>query len=863
MKELMKSFGKFFLCALPIGFVFWFLNSSLILWKETSYQYGFGFWMLMFVFASAIAFVFAIFGITSKLISEKIFKTKNVDVIIKNALISIFLALFIATIFYPCKGIIFDGGAQTPVAVLKIVGLVLLHLSVAAIFLWVSFKQKEIFKNLCVIALVISLGISAIYMFKFIGLNFTLSDVEKTEISFSKNENVIILVADMLQGQFVENVFEEWPELKKDFKDFDVFTRATSVFNFTNYSVPSMLSGKIYASDNEKLTDFENNIKAMKSDSFLTDAKKKGWGDQVLSIVPMSNKSNVLKLTYKNSPFNSFLTLSSASLGRLFSFVLPHDKVLDILCYQKKLGHLFIKNYNNWVVKDNQSKVSFFHLLTTHLPVFSYKTGLNGKVDYKIVEPTKENIFSEINVFMSAVGESFEKLKALGIYDSSTIVVLGDHGNSYCANPELAKSISDKDRDNWTTSGFWNRPACMHNPVVMVKLPNQKYSEPKFSQQTVSLINLRKFVNAVINKEKDPLKKFMGFYSEKGNPVVLVNAKDRQNEFFLKPNFHKTFYIKGNAHKMGDVMFHPSALENCYIKVPMQKYLTMNDVSLKIGLKLEDGAAAWLHDKRGVVLFEVDPSKLETDLNIKIDFSSAMVNEKHPIQRIFVDFYDERVASFEVKSTTGSLEFKIPADWVKEKQGKVFLNFSAPDCVTPKSIGAWDYDQSKLSLLLSGILLGDEKPFANYFLQNPVIPSVSFGKRLTMDKFASTGNFVLEKNGGWIHGNDGAIVFRVKEDKIDSAIRVKVDYNALVNENHPKQRVFVDFYDKPLASFDVVSSFGVLEFDISKELIQEKNGVVLINFRTPDVVTPKSIGAWDYDATSVGLYLKSFLLENK
>ena len=71
--------------------------------------------------------------------------------------------------------------------------------------------------------------------------------VEKTPaFDFSKNRNVIILVIDEFQSDVFQEIITQDNSYKDIFDGFEYFRNSVSGFDFTEFAIPAILTGKLY-----------------------------------------------------------------------------------------------------------------------------------------------------------------------------------------------------------------------------------------------------------------------------------------------------------------------------------------------------------------------------------------------------------------------------------------------------------------------------------------------------------------------------------------------------------------------------------------------------------------------------------------
>ena len=68
----------------------------------------------------------------------------------------------------------------------------------------------------------------------------------KNMYTLSSHDNIIVFLLDMFDASVFEDIQKMKPEAAKIFKDFTYYPDTTSSFGFTHFSLPEILTGKLY-----------------------------------------------------------------------------------------------------------------------------------------------------------------------------------------------------------------------------------------------------------------------------------------------------------------------------------------------------------------------------------------------------------------------------------------------------------------------------------------------------------------------------------------------------------------------------------------------------------------------------------------
>lgn len=264
-------------------------------------------------------------------------------------------------------------------------------------------------------------------------------------VKLSKDKpNYLYIILDQVYGVSAQDVFEKRQDLREQFTGFTNFTNTASAFPTTMMSIPAILTGEVY---DHSLTKQDFYKMAFKKSPLLTTLLDKGFD---VSIVSKSYYRDALRA--KRVPLIS--TLGGVHLKRsneyfealnLGLFTMVPDFLKNAV--YREDNWIFKSNVSFWVSDfdvfvDNVNEVNpaptfrVLHSLLTHSPV---KHNRSCKLLGKTL-PGKYSAFLEQDMcgFM-LVSRIIARLKELGIYDNTYIIVSSDHGRSRMREGEKKK----------------------------------------------------------------------------------------------------------------------------------------------------------------------------------------------------------------------------------------------------------------------------------------------------------------------------------------------------------------------------------------------------------------------------------------
>lgn len=279
----------------------------------------------------------------------------------------------------------------------------------------------------------------------------------ETTMSLSKDKNITVFIVDRLDSFYMDEILKTYPDMYDELNGFTFYQNNIAHYTNTFPSVTYMLTGVQY--EGEEWNDYFKRAWAEKS--FIDDLKKNGFHVNLLidNIATYSNYSdlknkcdNLGTLNDSKYKFNYlgndgiFLTMTKLSLGRIVPYF---AKGMFINGIQSDFSSDFIYYYNDDIDdlmpgavgvetdllyydnlkrtgldKDNaKNTFSFIHLNGAHdasnelseLYSDKYKSGSFGTLS------TARGDFE-------IIFEYIRQMKELGIYDNSTIIIVGDHG---------------------------------------------------------------------------------------------------------------------------------------------------------------------------------------------------------------------------------------------------------------------------------------------------------------------------------------------------------------------------------------------------------------------------------------------------
>lgn len=333
---------------------------------------------------------------------------------------------------------------------------------------------------------------------------------------FSKQQNVIHLIVDGFQADVFDFLMTEesvGPAYREAFSGFTFYRENLGVYPYTRFSVPAFLSGEIYK--NSAVKDrFIDTILSGKN--ILNQAKLEGFSldiasgssywvnryasanydhiyslDEDISVNPVHRQSATLIdiALFRSAPhflkpyiydkqkwFSSKLFAEAAGGSELY---FKHTRFLNSLIRRMEISR-------------EEPVYKYFHIMNTHNPMV-----VDASCQYRgeAVRMSRDTLTYQSNCTMGTLSLLLERFKALGIYDSSLIVIQGDHGGwvgNYRQGPAI-EFPNGAEGPEWIKS--------LASPLLVIK-PPQAEGEFETSDQLTSLVQVPNSISEIMGWEK-------------------------------------------------------------------------------------------------------------------------------------------------------------------------------------------------------------------------------------------------------------------------------------------------------------------------------------------------------------------------
>ena len=272
-------------------------------------------------------------------------------------------------------------------------------------------------------------------------------EVDGSVFRFSPEANLIHLLPDGLQSDIVQQVFEENSALTEHFQGFTLFANNVGLYQGTAPALVTLFTGQPFEFDRgHDYSWVEPYLEERAYQNALADAGFR------LDYVPINElycldradscharSFNDMKargyVRFRNDgALYSTRLIADLSLFRLFPMIVKERIYAN--------GHWFLSDTNGdgsapwpdpvireWterieVAADNRPVYKWYHYIGTHIPA-QWDSGCKYLRD---TEHVRDSFKQQTLCVLSGIATFLDKLKSLGIYDRTAIVISGDHG---------------------------------------------------------------------------------------------------------------------------------------------------------------------------------------------------------------------------------------------------------------------------------------------------------------------------------------------------------------------------------------------------------------------------------------------------
>ncbi len=732
-------------------------------------------------------------------------------------------------------------------------------------FIWIAilvicFKFfKTIFKhatNLIIALLVIqSISLATSYYYappEALYKDFTID--ESTKFTFSKKENIIIIVLDTFQSNYFTEIVTQHPDYLKAFKGFTYFPDTLGGFPTTYPSIPLILTGKYYDNSQPIRTFIQTTFN--QADSLLHQIKKNGYKIEMYPFLPQTiDFSSRIISNAKIDHFNTEkITKVIQSLWQISTFR-ASPTIIKYTANQKKIaqslfqstGELpkdvndsrqnitFVQKLKDSIeITDSQPTFKFYHLPGAHTPFL-----IDENLNYRPMPNTSQSYSRITEGLIKLTADLLHTLEEEGVYNNSTIIIVSDHGLG------MPVSLEQSSIPNYVLgSGL---------PLLLIK-PAQATGEFSTSTQPVTLATIAPMIKAglktsmrtLLDQPKDlsPTPRHFYHYSW-NNGGGFLNA----NEYL--PTMRE-YIINGPAFDPKSWQKTDNILnaQNTITKVNIPTYelgqkLTFDYTDTANDYKAEGWSqaeinATWTDGKQASLNFPNLPA--DKDLVLEVHAKPFIYPPKLPKQIVEVFCNDHHIATWQADKKT-TYQATIPHQCLKPNSR---ITFKLPNSIAPCEIST-NSDGRQLGIAVSSVVIKEPTTYQIGEVLNFTTTSPSDAIKL------ESGWSVAEIHGTWSIGKEAHLSFALSESDKNKRLELVLEAQPYTTTEIQEQIVKI-YANGQYVNTVHMNHQDTINLPLPLESIQ--NNKLQIKLELPNAVAPNQVSASSDDRV-LGIYLSS------
>lgn len=704
-------------------------------------------------------------------------------------------------------------------------------------------------------------------------LNFYRYTSDETDkFTFSNKRNVILLVLDQFQSDIFQDLLSGDGEFRGAFTGFTYFRNTLGGYPTTYPSVLLILTGKYY--DNSvPIQRFMENAYAERN--IPATLRQEGWRVYLQRHLSILNDERIASNIRKRAPeplrvenIGYAAILYDASLVRYAPYFAKGHFYNDgrgffrRMCAQAggagggpwwTIGDWSLEPSVKFIegmeregrVGDGPGTFSYFHLVGTHIPFT-----LNERMEYEEMPTTRENYLRQGRGALRIAERFIAKLKALGLYDSSMIFVMSDHGSSFRVPASFCAAQGGAPRVGGEHPVVSDLIIPQGLPLLMVK-PFNAGGALRVSDAPVTVGDVTATVASALGMGKE-------FTGE--SVFARGESEDRERRFLL--------YYWGD-HRWTEeylplmteyAVRGPSGCRESWAPTGRRFPPGGGGAGYAWGTEIGFGAGGsylryalegwslpqegytWTEEARATLVMPVEPPRGDMVMRAVLK-PWIPPGGKREYQRVIVEVNGETLGTWEVTPVEREYRMTIPARLLGRPT--LTISFLLPDRASPRDAGLGD-DMRTLGVAVRSVVIGGggrcaETPYAYG-------TKIAFGRGGNAVHYTGAGWSEPEDRYTWTIGTRASLRILREPSPADLVLRAYV--RPMSTGRQPDvQRVYIGVNGKRVGEWRVGRG-GEYEVAIPAGFVQTPEAI--ITFDMPDAVSPLSRGKGD-DPRVLGL----------
>lgn len=657
---------------------------------------------------------------------------------------------------------------------------------------------------------------------------------------FSDKNNILFVLLDAFDAGVMNSILtgDEADFVKDTLRDFTYYPDTVGMYTVTMYALPHILTGVAYKNE-QPYKDYVR--KAYADNPLYNEFTKRNYSIGVYTTNSFVNPDCEMyeNISYKKSEIKN----KSSFAGMFFrlvafnymphqlkkNFVVSNDEFLTFRIsgaaslFSWEVQDFYKTVKTSEIMKSNSDNVfRFIHLAGIHAPSTFGKELLTERgVSYKQED--------EALGCMTLLSAFFDKLRDSGIYGSSTIVVLADHGyKNYGQNPLFL--VKNKDESH----AFTASDAKMSYAYIRDLLLSLLQDSSEISEDAIKRLEDKNETRRFLRNERDDTEP-LPYFSE-----IVCDGNAAEPEDFTETGIR---YFSKNVNRQGKYKLGQE------LQFSTKGAQTGNVYCVK-GFSLAELEHTWTNGKEAIMRFKLGKIRHNLCLNMRY----------HTYGRQTVRLYanDCLVADYIANGETES-NFIIPKECFADKKNELTLRLELPDAVSPLSENKGNWDARILALAFESMVISSTKEEFNlkkqtieayYELGTPLSFAGKDGN--TAQPHKGKGFSEAEEGHAWTDGNRAELRFDIGGAEGDLLCRMEhFTFNG-------EQRVTVSANGTEIASYTANG-------DEAKEILIPAgcvgdDGMLVLSFDLPDAKSPLELGL-SADDRKLALAMRSLVIK--
>ncbi len=639
----------------------------------------------------------------------------------------------------------------------------------------------------------------------------------------STDENIVIFVLDAFDDAYFQEIIEKEPQKYQEiFKNFIHYNNAATAGTRTKLGVPAIITGQHYPGGISykeyiqqafnydglyaTLQEHNYNVGIYSASAFVPDKVEDLVNNQVAAGYAVSSyprlANTYFKLTlYKYMPhfFKRFFWIYSGDFEQYKSGNSKESYVTDDAGYFNKLqtkGLHMIKDKNIF---------RLIYLNGAHPPYT-----LN-----EYAQPIKSEESSAViqgKAALYIVNNYIEQLKALGIYDTTTILIMADHGDKNHAEHALLL-VKEK-------NGVRPYTECTA-PVSYYDLHATLFSE-------LGITNNETFFDI----KEDAVRE--RYFYENATEAGHIQAV----EYVVNGNMNDNYSVQATG-----VILEQTISSRLYQYGTLLSFGADNTaldyiVSGINSIDMQD--FSWTDDKKCEFEFEFDSIPKE-NLLVTMDIKDVYIG-KGP-QQIIIYANNNKYVD-EVLEREKQIQFVVDRMTI-DSDKKLLIHIELPDAIAPAELYEGG-DARTLGVAFRGLCIEETSQDTDLIQDHQLeaVTSYIFGRNGNVDEYLVNGWHSSEEEHTWA-SEEAELLLKTNEI---------CDYDVILRYSTYPYSGSTSVYVNGTLLITLEKSNLLTTFRIPKDILKE-NGVQVMEFKTSDAVSPNLVGKGeDCRTLGVGLY---------